>query len=91
MALSAVNGQVAVKNAALGELNSQSGKEYLTTGQSGVEQTASENSTIPGEDPKWIGSTYLDFRTISWWQSVALTAVAIGLFYLAIKNKWIRV
>lgn len=87
----AKHNQVATKNAALFSLNNQSGKQYLTTAQNNVETTAKEKSEAPGEKPKSILPGFMDPSKLTWFQAVAVTAAALVLFYLALKNKWIRV
>jgi hypothetical protein len=81
----AINGQVAEKNSALNTLNANSGKEYLTGSPAELEQTAKEKSTLPGENPKVIGDGF------TWWKFGLILLGAFGIFYIALKNKWIRI
>jgi hypothetical protein len=87
----AINGQVAEKNSALNTLNANSGKEYLTGSPAELEQTAKEKSTLPGENPKVIGDGFIDLKTLTWWKFGLILLGAFGIFYIALKNKWIRI
>jgi hypothetical protein len=88
---SAKYNQVRTKNLALKSINEQGGKGTLTSSPSSVEYTARQKAEQPGEPPGSITSSFSAPKGLTTLTVILIVVGALGLFYLALKKKWIRV
>ena len=83
--------QVTEKNAALESVNQLGGTHYTTAGKQTTEETGQEKATVPGESGSQVAGQMADKKGLSLIQVLLIAGGAIALFYLALKNKWIKV